>query len=71
MNKGFFNIIMVLAALLVLGGCSTVPAQPLSDNHENRDTPIMSAAEVKSMIRVEIRALDPGSVDQTIVASTD
>ena len=71
MNKEFFNIIMVLAALLVLGGCGTVPAQPLSDDHEDRNKPIMSAAEVKSMIHVEIRALEPGSVDQTIVASTD
>jgi uncharacterized protein YceK len=54
MNKGFVYIIMVLAALLALGGCSSVPAQQGSDN---RDTPIMSAAEAKSMIRVEVRAL--------------
>lgn len=54
MNKGFVYIIMVLASFFVLGGCSTVPAQQAGDNS---DAPIMSAADAKSMIRVEVRAL--------------
>lgn len=54
MNKGFVYIILVLASLIALGGCSTAPAQQAS---EISDTPIMSAAEAKSMIRVEVRAL--------------
>jgi uncharacterized lipoprotein YajG len=54
MNKGFVYIITLLAALFALGGCSTVPAQQAVDNS---DTPIMSAADAKSMIRVEVRAL--------------
>jgi hypothetical protein len=54
MNKGFVYIIMVLASFFVLGGCSTVPAQQASDNNE---PPIMSAADAKSMIRVEVRPL--------------
>jgi len=54
MNKGFVYIILVLASLLALGGCSAVPAQQASKSH---DTPIMSAADAKSMIRVEMRTL--------------
>lgn len=54
MNKGFVYIIMVLTSLLALGGCSTVPAQQASDSN---DTPIMSAADAESMIRVEVREL--------------
>jgi len=54
MNKEFVYIVLVLASLFALGGCSTVPTQQVS---EISDTPIMSAAEAKSMIRVEVRAL--------------
>jgi len=65
MNKGFVNIITVLAALLALGGCSTISVQQLSDKYDN---PIMSAAEARSTIRVEVRALEPVSADETVAA---
>ncbi len=63
------NIIMVAVGLLALGGCSTVPAEQLSEKY---DRPILSAAQVKSMIRVEVSELEPIAepiVEETIMAS--
>ena len=58
--------IMIAAALLALSGCSTVSVQQLSEQY---DRPILSAAEAKSMIRVEVTALQPIGVEETVVAS--
>ncbi|MGB5256076.1 MAG: hypothetical protein WBN44_02385 [Woeseiaceae bacterium] len=60
------NIIMVAVGLLALGGCSTVPAEQLSEKY---DRPILSAAQAKSMIRVEVTELAPVAVDEAVVAS--
>jgi hypothetical protein len=68
MKAGIVNIIMVSAASLVLGGCSTVSVQQLSEKY---DRPILSAAEAASMIRVEVRELQPMPVEETVVASID
>ncbi len=68
MNTGIVNIILVLTALLLLTGCGTTSVQTASDT---TDRPILSAAEVESMIRVEFRVLEPESPGQTVVASAD
>lgn len=68
MNTGSVNIILVLTALLALSGCGTTSVQTAS---HTTDRPILSAAEVNSMIRVEFRALEPTSPEPTVVASAD
>lgn len=64
MKTGIVNIIML--GVLALSGCSTVPVQQLSEKY---DTPILSAAEAKSMIRVDVRTLELIAVEETVVAS--
>ncbi len=68
MKTGKLNIIMVAAALIVLGGCSTVSVQQLSEKY---DRPILSAAEARAMIRVEVTTLEPQPPEPTILASAD
>ena len=68
MNTGIVNIILVLTALLAMSGCGTTSVQ--TESHTT-DRPILSAAEVEAMIRVEFRALEPESPGQTVVASAD
>lgn len=67
MKTGIVNIIMV-ATLVVLGGCSTVSVQQLAEKY---DTPILSAADAKSMIRVEVTPLDPAPVEHTSEQTND
>ena len=55
MNKGTVNIITVLAAILVLGGCATTTTQQPGDTG---NPPILSAADARSMISVEVRELE-------------
>lgn len=62
------NIIMVAAALLAAGGCSTVTVQQLSEQY---DRPILSAAEARSMIRVEVTPLEPQPEEPTVLASAN
>ena len=64
MKTGIVNII--LPAALALSGCSTVSVQQLSEKY---DRPILSAAEAESMIRVEVRTLEPMSVEEAVVAA--
>lgn len=64
MKTGIVNIILLAA--LALGGCSTVSVQQLSEKY---DRPILSAAEAESMIRVEVRTLEPMAVEETVVAA--
>jgi diphthamide synthase subunit DPH2 len=61
------NIIVATAVLLALTGCGTVPVEQLSEKYER---PILSAAEVQAMIRVEVTQLEPIPETQTIVALT-
>jgi len=54
MNIKRLNIIVVLAGLSALAGCST--------NHVagySHDTPIMSAADARSMIHIEVQVVEP------------
>ena len=60
------NIMMVAAVLLALTGCGTVPVEQLSEKY---DRPILSAAEVRTMIRVEVTTLEPMPEEQTILAA--
>ena len=62
------NIMMVVAVFLALSGCSTVSVQQLSETHER---PVLSAADAKSMIHIEVTALEPISVNDTVMAATD
>jgi hypothetical protein len=66
MKTGKLNIIMVAAALIALSGCSTVSVQQLSEKY---DRPILSAAEARAMIRVEVATLEPQPQEPTILAS--
>ena len=68
MNTGIVNIILSLAALLVLSGCGTTAVQRWD---QTAARPILSAAEAESMIRVEMTILEPPSIDGTVVASAD
>ena len=62
------NIMMVAAVLLALTGCGTVPVEQLSEKY---DRPILSAAEVRTMIRVEMTTLEPLALEDTVLASTN
>lgn len=68
MHTGIVNIILILTPLLAMSGCSTTSVQAASHTTER---PILSAAEVEAMIRVEFRALEPESPGQTVVAAAD
>jgi len=68
MKTGKVNIMMLVAAFLALSGCSTVSVQQLSETYER---PILSAAEARSMIRVEVTALPPIYVEDTVMAATN
>ena len=66
MKKGLLNRLMALAVFAAITGCSTVPVQQLSDKY---DRPILSAAQIDSMIRVEVTELAPVAVEETVVAA--
>ncbi len=66
MNKGRVNIIAAAVAALVLAGCSTTPQSVYPAG-----TPIMSAADAKAMIRVEVKELRPVDDEPVIVAALD
>ena len=71
MNSKKLNIIAILAALSALAGCSTTHIAGYS-----HDKPIMSAADARSMISVEVRKLEPLPVEpalseEELVAAAD
>jgi len=63
MNREKVNIIVILAALLALSGCGTTAVETL--NYKN-GKPILSAADARSMISVEIHELEPVPVEQAL-----
>jgi len=66
MNIKRLNIIVVLAGLSALAGCST--------NHVagySHDTPIMSAADARSMIHIEVQVVEPTPSEGELVAAVD
>ncbi len=66
MNTRKFDKIATLAALLALAGCSTTHTTGYS-----HDAPIMSAADARSMIRVEVRAVERTPSEPELVAAAD
>jgi len=60
------NIIVILAAFSALAGCSTTHLSAYS-----HDEPIISAADARAMIRVEVRAVEPEAPEQELVAAVD
>jgi len=56
MNRKLTNKIIVLSAISVLTGCSSIQTQP-TKVAANR--PILSAAQAQSMIRVTVTSLAP------------
>jgi hypothetical protein len=65
MNTGKVNIITALALVLALSACGTTSGDRLASNG---DRPILSAAQVESMIHVEVTVLEPLLVDENTVA---
>jgi hypothetical protein len=68
MNKGIVNIVVLLAALLVSSACGTTNSQQFAPA---RERPILSAAETRTMIRVEVRVLEPITAEQAVVVVSD
>ena len=66
MNTRRLKILATIVALLALGGCAT-------NGHTgySHDKPIMSAADAASMIRVEVRAIEPAPAETVLVAASD
>ncbi len=64
MNINRVNIIAVLAVLSALAGCSTTHVSGYS-----HDTPIMSAADARSMIHVEVQAVEQAPPEEELVAA--
>ena len=64
MNKAVLNIIAALTTLFALAGCTT----PRAYSH---DTPIMSANEAMTMIRVEVTDIEPVREEPVLVAASD
>ena len=66
MNIKRLNIIAVSAVLSALSGCGTTHIAGYS-----HDTPIMSAADARSMIRVEVHAVEQVPQEEELVAAAD
>lgn len=66
MNIKRLNIIAIIAALAALAGCSSTHVAGYS-----HDTPIMSAADARSMIQVEVRTVEPALSEEELVAAVD
>lgn len=68
MNTGIVRVYLILAAIALLGGCSSTSLQP-ADASNGR--PIISAAEAQAMIRVEVKIVEPQPDLHTVVAATN
>lgn len=58
------NIIVILAVLSALAGCSTTPGY-------SHATAIMSAADARSMIHVEVKAAEKAPLEEELVAAVE
>lgn len=68
MKTGTFKIMVALLALMAASGCSTTSIeQPGYANNR----PILSAAEARTMINVEMRELEPIPVEDTVVVAAN
>ena len=64
MNTKRLNIIAVMIALSALAGCSTTHMAGHS-----HDAPIMSASDARSMIHVEVLAVEQAEPGEELVAA--
>jgi len=58
MGTGCAKVLLVFALLVALSGCAT-----------SETAPILTAAELDSMIRVEVERLEPARRDAAVVAA--
>ena len=58
MRTGRAGTYLVIAVLLALGGCAS-----------NQPRAILSAAELESMVRVEVEVIEPARSEDTVVAA--
>ena len=65
MNKGIVTLISILAALIVVSGCSNMAPQ------SSADRPILSAAQAQAQIKVSVRTLAPITDTDSILAAND
>ena len=68
MNTKTNSKIIVLSAIMGLGGCAT--SEPIQSIYADQQ-PILSATEAQSMIRVSVRTLPHPDVVESIVASVN
>lgn len=66
MKTGIVNIIAVLTVALAFSGCSTTATPGLASKSSQ---PILSAAQAKAMIHVEVRTLEPTPAEVAVLAS--
>jgi hypothetical protein len=58
MRTGRAGTFLAIAILVALGGCAS-----------NEPRAILSAAELESMVRVEVEVIEPARADDTVVAA--
>ena len=58
MRTGRAGTFLAIATLLALGGCAS-----------NEPRAILSAAELESMVRVEVEVIEPAGSDDNVVAA--
>lgn len=68
MNNGNVRKIIILAALLATGGCSSVPMQ---NGYQATGRPILSAEDAQSMIHVTVTSVPADKDSEALVAAND
>lgn len=68
MKNGMLRLIAALMVLLAASGCSTTS---IEQRGYAKDRPILSAADARTMINVEVRELEPIAVEETVVAAAN
>ena len=64
MNRNYVKLVAILAVVFVASGCATQNAESTQDSHA-----MISAAEFDSMIRIEVRELEPLPVEDAVAAA--
>lgn len=63
MNRFIVKLSVIAAVLALMSGCATNNTPPLDQNA------MITAAEFESMIRIEVRELEPLPVDEAVAAA--
>ena len=64
MNRNYVKLVAILAVVLVSSGCAMQVAESTQDSRA-----MISAAEFDSMIRIEVRELEPLPVEDAVAAA--